>query len=114
MPSEIKNSEPFKALVAALAEYDRTAPFRSAMLDRAQTLADVHHYEEAVRVALEPLQIAYYAAFPINAMEKCRLLNADDVRRIIKSMASDHAPAPVVDVPIESRIGGWSRPGRGA
>lgn len=100
----------------ALAEYDRTRPFREAMLDRAETLADVALFESAEEKALEPLRYAFYEAtrdVALNNREKCQLIQVDDVRRVVSSLrrnATDKADTPLVDVPIEERIGGWPSP----
>lgn len=100
----------------ALAEYDRTRPFREAMLNRALTLADVAIYESAEEKAIEPLRYAFYEAtrdVTLSNREKCQLIQVDDVRRVVSSLrrkTTDKADTPLVDVPIEARIGGWPSP----
>lgn len=104
-------------LESALSEYDRTRPFREAMLNRAETIADVAVYESAEEKALKPLRYAFYEAtrdVALNNRAKCNLVQVDDVRRVVQSLrreADDRARAPeVIDVPIEARIGGWASP----
>ena len=50
----------------------------------------------------------------LNNREKCNLVQVDDVRRVVQSLrleADDQARATeVIDVPIETRIGGWASP----
>lgn len=104
-------------LESALAEYDRTRPFREAMLKRAETIADVALFESAEERALAPMREAFFEAtrdVALNNHAKCQLIQAKDVRRLVQSLrqvggAGARTP-DITDVPIEARIGGWTSP----
>lgn len=107
--------ENISLLESALAEYDRTRPFREAMLNRAETIADVALFESAEERALAPVREAFFEAtrdVALNNRAKCNLIQIDDVRRIVRSLRrgeeADARTPEVIDVPIEARIGGWA------
>lgn len=109
--------EDIALLELALTEYDRTRPFREAMLDRAETIADVALFESAEERALAPVREAFFEAtrdVALNNRAKCQLIQVEDVRRVVQSLrreAVDGACSPkAMDVPIEARIGGWASP----
>lgn len=88
-------------LIEAVAEFDRTAPERQAMLDSAETEADVAAWDAALAKALEPVQEAFYQLTKeYNSREKCCLVNIDDAR----AFAEGRPQGRSWDVPIEKRL----------
>lgn len=88
-------------LQVAIAIYDRSAPERDAMIERAETTADVAAWESETAKALEPVQTAFFnLTSQVNSRDKCRLVSIDNAR----CFAEDRPQGRYRNVPIEQRI----------
>lgn len=72
-------------LVAALAEYDRTAPERKVAWDAAESNADVAIAEKADKDAAEKVQEAFYQVTKDrNSRKNCKCVDITFARKIAK------------------------------
>ena len=82
-------------LIAALTEYDRTAPERAAAWDAIESQADIEAAQATDKVALLPVQDAFYELTKDrNSLADCRCCDIKFMRSVAKLATNSSGEKP--------------------